>query len=214
MKLNLVVFCGVFASASAFIGAPQSLASNRAHHGLGMAVKLIAEPEGGEELVAISPMADTRMKNMGEFDGDLSEKADGTVYNFWLTSRADGDLIKKTRTTLSKEAAKNANFPGFRKGQIPPYAQPQITTFAVQESLIRTVESAVESFGLKALPGSDGDVTINEEVKDMCQGYKVGDSLEFTATLNAIFDPDTKTTIEARKDAAEEKEEEALASSD
>jgi hypothetical protein len=57
-------------------------------------------------------------------------------------------------------------------------------------------------------------VTINEEVKDMCQGYKVGDSLEFTATLNAIFDPDTKTTIEARKDAAEEKEEEALASSD
>ena len=109
MKLGLVVFCGVFASASAFVGAPQSLASIRAHHPLAMSVELIAEPQGGEELVAISPMADTRMKNMGEFDGDLSEKADGTVYNFWLTSRADGDLIKKTRTTLSKEAAQNVS---------------------------------------------------------------------------------------------------------
>ncbi len=100
------------------------------------------------------------------------------------------------------------------KGQIPPYAQPQITAFAVEESLIRTVEIAVESFGLKALPGSDGEVTINEEVKGMCQGYKVGDSLEFTATLNAIFDPEKKTTSDASKNAAEEEEEEALASSD
>ena len=84
----------------------------------------------------------------------------------------------------------------------------------MQESLIRTVESAVESFGLKALPGSDGEVTINEEVKDMCQGYKVGDSLQFTATLKAIVDPEKKTTSDASEDAAEEEEEEAVASSD
>ncbi len=102
-----------------------------------------------------------------------------------------------------------------QKGQIPPYAQPQITAFAVQEALIRTVESAVESFGLKSLPGSDGEVTINEEVKDMCQGYKVGDSLQFTATLKAIVDPEKQTTSDATKDAAEEEEEEeAVASSE
>lgn len=112
MKLALVIVCGVFASASAFVGSPPlSIASNtcRPNHVLAMAVELTAEPEGGEELISSSPMAGTRMKNMGEFDGDLAEKADGTVYNFWLTSTANGDLIKKTRTTLSKEAAKNVS---------------------------------------------------------------------------------------------------------
>lgn len=102
-----------------------------------------------------------------------------------------------------------ANFPGFRKGQIPPYAQPQITAFAVQESLIRTVESAVDAFGLKALPGSDGEVTIQEEVEEICKGYNVGDSIPFTATLNAIFDPakSSSTTASSSEDTSEEEEE-------
>ncbi len=73
-----------------------------------MAVELVAEPDGGEELVAISPMADTRMKNMGEFDG-VVEDADGTVFNFWLASTANGELIKQTRIALSKEAARNVS---------------------------------------------------------------------------------------------------------
>lgn len=101
------------------------------------------------------------------------------------------------------------------KGQIPPYAQPQITAFAVQECLIRTVESAVEAFGLKAISGSDGEVTINEEVKDMCEGYNVGDSLEFTATLKAIYDPSKEPAATASDDGdAAQEEEETVASSE
>lgn len=98
----------MLASTSAFVGAPPAFAAKRAP-ALAMAVELTAEPEGGEELVASSPMPDTRMKNMGEFDGELAEKADGAVHNFWLASTANGDLIKKTRTQLSKEAAKNVS---------------------------------------------------------------------------------------------------------
>jgi hypothetical protein len=85
-----------------------------------MAVELIPEPEGGKELVASSTIADTRMKDMGEFDGELEEEADGTVHSFWLSSVANGELIKKTRTQLSKEAARNADFPGFRKVRVLP----------------------------------------------------------------------------------------------
>lgn len=82
---------------------------------LNMAVELTPEPEGGKELTASSTIADTRMKDMGEYDGELEGEVDGTVHTFWLSSVADGELIKKTRTQLSKEAARNANFPGFRK---------------------------------------------------------------------------------------------------
>jgi hypothetical protein len=56
--------------------------------------------------------------------------------------------------------------------------------------LIRTVEGAVKAYGLKALPGSNGEVTINEEVKEISKGYKVGDPIDFTATFSAILDPE------------------------
>jgi len=62
---------------------------------------------------------------------------------------------------------------------------PQIVQFAIQESIIKTVESAVEAYGLESLPGSDGEVTVHEDVAGMSKGYQVGDPLPFTATLNA-----------------------------
>jgi len=37
----------------------------------------------------------------------------------------------------------------FPKGQVPPYAQPQITTFAVQEALIKTCKLTISIFIMK-----------------------------------------------------------------
>jgi hypothetical protein len=67
---------------------------------------------------------------------------------------------------------------------------PQITLFSIQEAIIKTVQTAVEAYGLKSLPGSDGNVEVLEDVKEMGKGYKVGDSIQFTAKLNACFDPE------------------------
>merc|ERR1712127_144928 len=120
---------------------------------------------------------------MGNEDGEV-------VYDFWITASAEGKKIQKLRTQVSKDAAKNANFPGFRKGQIPPYAQPQMTMFAIQESIIKTCESSVDAFGLKSLPGSEGPVEVLEDVKQMSNGYKTGETLQFTATFKATFDPE------------------------
>lgn len=79
-----------------------------------MAVELVAEPEGGEELTAITPLEGSRIKQMDE-DSELKGENGETVYEFWLTAVANGELVKKLRTQVSKDAAKNANFPGFRK---------------------------------------------------------------------------------------------------
>eukprot|EP00547_Thalassionema_nitzschioides_P000020 CAMPEP_0194209144 /NCGR_PEP_ID=MMETSP0156-20130528/7370_1 /TAXON_ID=33649 /ORGANISM="Thalassionema nitzschioides, Strain L26-B" /LENGTH=177 /DNA_ID=CAMNT_0038936253 /DNA_START=233 /DNA_END=766 /DNA_ORIENTATION=- len=167
-------------------------------------VELVAEPEGGEELTASSSMEGTRVKKLEEADGLKSN--DGPVYKFWLKSLASGDLIKEYKITLLKDAKKKANFPGFRKGQVPPYAMPQITGFAIQESLIKTVEQAVAAYALKSLPGSDGQVEILEDVEELCKGYKDGTSLEFTATLNCAFDPEV-VTVEASAVEDDEDEE-------
>ena len=94
------------------------------------------------------------------------------------------------------------------KGQIPPYAQPQITGFAVQEALIKTVEAAVGAYGLKSLPGSDGEIEVQEDVKEMAQGWKDGVSLSFTTKFSAIIDPEKKradsdTAIDVESEAVE-----------
>jgi len=172
-----------------------------------MAVELNPEPEGGTELKSLSTMANSRMKNMGIVSSDdlsnsENEAADGDVYEFWMTAEAEGALIKDYRVKVSKDAAKSANFPGFRKGQVPPWAQPQLTTFAIQETIIKTCEAAVDAYGLIALKGSDGSVEVHEDVSDMTKGYnlKAYDNIQFTATFKAMMDP--------QKMSSEEEEEE------
>mmetsp|Transcript_27536 Transcript_27536/g.75834 ORF Transcript_27536/g.75834 Transcript_27536/m.75834 type:complete len:234 (-) Transcript_27536:267-968(-) len=169
---------------------------------LSLAVELKEEPEGGEEISALSAsMPGCRVKKMDELKG---VKCDfGTPYEFWMTATADGALIKELRTTILKDAAKKANFPGFRKGQVPPYAQPQITQFSVQEAVVKTVQAVVDGYGLKELEGNDGQVEVHEDVKDICKGYKVGNDIQFTATLNAAFDPSKQLqTTETEDDEA------------
>mmetsp|Transcript_43639 Transcript_43639/g.105252 ORF Transcript_43639/g.105252 Transcript_43639/m.105252 type:complete len:218 (-) Transcript_43639:48-701(-) len=171
---------------NAFVSQSPAMAAVRPT-ALAGAVELEPEPEGGDEITAVKTMAGSRMKNMGEVDGVTDE--DGTVYKFWLSATAEGPLIKDLNTQILKDASKKANFPGFRKGQVPPYAMPQIKNFAVEEGLIQTVKSAIDAYGLKSISGSNGEVKVLENVPDVASVYKVGDDLQFTATLNAIFDP-------------------------
>ena len=105
-----------------------------------------------------------------------------------MTTYSDGKSIQEIRQTILKDASKKANFPGFRKGQVPPYAQPQITQFAIQESIIKKVEQMVLDFGLESISGSDGQVQVHEDVSEMTKLYKTGTSILFTATLSARYD--------------------------
>lgn len=144
-----------------------------------MEVELLPEPTDGVEVSAKSSMPDSRVKEM--------KVIDDTKFEFWMTAQADGALIQEIKTQVLKDASKKANFPGFRKGQVPPYAMPQIVGFAVQESIIKTVEAVVEAYGLKSLPGSEGEVTVKEDVADMAKRYKSGMTIPFTATLKAAY---------------------------
>ena len=105
-----------------------------------------------------------------------------------MTTYTDGKSIQEIRQTILKDASKKANFPGFRKGQVPPYAQPQITQFAIQESIIKKVEQMVLDYGLQSISGSDGQVQVHEDVSEMTKSYKTGTSILFTATLSARYD--------------------------
>ncbi|KAL3911446.1 MAG: hypothetical protein SGILL_007278 [Bacillariaceae sp.] len=177
------------AQTNAFVGPSHSLAAktSAASSSVLFAIELEPEPEGGEELTAVKTMDGSRMKKMEEAEGVSSD--DGTAYKFWLSANVEGALVKEIHTEVLKQSAKNANFPGFRKGQVPPFAMPQIRGFAVQESIVRTCQSAVDAYGLKSLSGSDGEVEVLEDIPALAEKYKLGDDLQFTATFNAVYDP-------------------------
>jgi len=90
-----------------------------------------------------------------------------------------------------------------QQGQIPPYAQPKMTAFALREGIVKTVENAVAAFGLKPLDGSDGEVEIKEDVQEILKGYKLGNDVAFTSTLKCEFGPEREKN--AAQSATEEK---------
>jgi hypothetical protein len=92
--------------------APTSVVGTRSF-ALNAAVELKPEPEGGEEVPMVKTMEGSRMKDMGVAEGVTSE--DGEVHKFWLQATAQGALIKELNTQVLKDAAKKADFPGFRK---------------------------------------------------------------------------------------------------
>jgi FKBP-type peptidyl-prolyl cis-trans isomerase (trigger factor) len=113
-----------------------------------------------------------------------------------MKTEANGSLISELRQQVVKDASKHANFPGFRKGQVPPYAQSKMTTFAIQEGIIKSCEMAVKAYGLKALSGNDGSVEVHEDMQEVSKIYKLGDDLPFTATFQAVFDPEKQSKVQ------------------
>ena len=114
MKLSsLTITLTLLASqCSAFVSQPSTVVLRNEAMILN-AVELVPEPEGGDEITSLKTMEGSRMKNMGEAEGAKDD--DGTVYKFWLKATAKGSLVKELNTKVLKDAAKKANFPGFRK---------------------------------------------------------------------------------------------------
>mmetsp|Transcript_13726 Transcript_13726/g.40154 ORF Transcript_13726/g.40154 Transcript_13726/m.40154 type:complete len:296 (-) Transcript_13726:199-1086(-) len=183
--------------------------------------ELAAEPEGGEGVQPLVAGTEEigdfiiRIKDLGPVDEsdeayDLKEELGTPVHNFWLTALVNGKDVQKTRNIVLKDSAKHANFPGFRPGQIPPYAQPKMTFFALQETLVSSCQQSIKIFGVNEINKDQlGAVTFNENVEDLSKIYdtKKCPSIPFTANFRGSFDPDA-VRQSAEEDATENEAEE------
>lgn len=68
------------------------------------------------------------------------------------------------------------------------------------------MEAGVQAYGLKSLPGSDGEIEVQEDVGDMAKGWKPGDSLTFTTRFSAIFDPEKAASADTLTADSDEEE--------
>lgn len=78
----------------------------------------------------------------------------------------------------------------------------QIRGFAIQEAIVQTAKSAIDAYGLKSIKGEKGNLEVLEEVADLAKTYKDGD-IQFTATINAVFDPELVQETEVPTEESE-----------
>ncbi|GMH87493.1 hypothetical protein TrST_g13287 [Triparma strigata] len=129
-------------------------------------LQLFATAPAGEALPAIvTDPSTTKIIKTGES-------------TYWLSHSCPGSDIISTKKQVIRESAKNANFPGFRKGQIPPWAMPKMSTFAIQESITSSLNDLLKGHDLVA---KDGKVEVIEDVQEIGKSWKEGEDVHFTA---------------------------------
>uniref|UniRef100_A0A7S2CEA7 Trigger factor ribosome-binding bacterial domain-containing protein n=1 Tax=Florenciella parvula TaxID=236787 RepID=A0A7S2CEA7_9STRA len=129
-------------------------------------------------------MPDTVVRRLDKQDMPHISLADGEgIYEFWMSTTVPGGVTKDSMMKIEKDAAKNANFPGFKKGQIPPWAKPQLKAFCVEDAINNAILDAIESAELTALEGDDRKAEVVEDVKELTNSFKIGTPLSFTATV-------------------------------
>lgn len=164
------------------------------------------EPTTGEA-VAVSGISDCRVLRLGRVTADELEdvelEAGEEVSEFWVRMTVPGEATEGYMRKLMTEAKKNANFPGFRPGQIPPYARPQMVAFAMEEAINTGLLDVIDDTGLKAMSGDDAQAKILEDIKKLSKTFKPGTPLTFTATFRAKEEEkeETLTPADATADA-------------
>ena len=133
------------------------------------------EPSGCQQVECTVP--DCKLLRIGVVDSaDIELEQEENVGEFWCRMTVPGEATQSYMSKLMKEAKKNANFPGFRPGQIPPYARPQMVAFAMEEAINTSLLDAIDSAGLKSLSGDDANAQIVEDIKTMSKTFKVKES--------------------------------------
>ena len=119
-------------------------------------------------------------------ESNVLESEDG-VSSYWVRASASSQSVLDIKKKLMIASAKKANFPGFRKGQIPPYAIGRILGFAVREAVQdRMREVLLEEYNLESVKkeeDAEGDITVLEDMDELIKEYKEGEDVEFTATF-------------------------------
>ncbi|KAJ8906354.1 hypothetical protein NDN08_002847 [Rhodosorus marinus] len=132
---------------------------------------------------------DYSLESKERLDVLFGEEGQGEVtakYKFGL--KVSGGKSKEVFQTIFGEFKKNAKFPGFRKGQVPPFMKPKIVSFALEEVLADSLTYAIESSNLKKCEGQAFVPEYDPKVNDMRKDFKPGEDLSFSVEIACVED--------------------------
>lgn len=96
-----------------------------------------------------------------------------------------------------KDFKKNAQFPGFRKGTIPPFMIPKVKSFVILDCLEKTLGEAVREQGMELADDEKRPTLDDDQVSVLTKAFSETEGFSYTieAELKAI---------EAEEEAKEE----------
>jgi len=112
-------------------------------------------------------------------------KDGGNKYTFTVT--VDGAMSKDSYMTVMKDFKKNAQFPGFRKGTIPPFMLPKVKQFVILDCLEKTLSEAVKDEGLTLVSDEVKPTLDDDQTNTLTKAFKEADG--FTYTIDAELKP-------------------------
>ena len=126
--------------------------------------EVIERGEKPSGVVVPCPTEDVEIVRLGEPISveDVTCEDGEAIFEYWTRMTVQGEQTQEYFSKLMKEAKKNANFPGFKKGQIPPYARPQMVYFCLEEAINTGMLNALDSASVKPLEGENAKAEVGQ----------------------------------------------------
>lgn len=107
----------------------------------------------------------------------FGEEGPGEIAKYKLVLEIPGTYSREQRKKSLADLKKNANFPGFRKGTIPPFIKQDVDAFVLEDSISRMISEACVELDLKPIEGEKGGPEM--DLDEMKPRFKVGTDFQF-----------------------------------
>ncbi|EKX47863.1 hypothetical protein GUITHDRAFT_106412 [Guillardia theta CCMP2712] len=117
------------------------------------------------------------------------EEGEGNAAKYKFTVTVDGQMSKDSYTAIMKDFKKNAQFPGFRKGSIPPFMIPKVKQFVILECLEKSLGEAVREQALELADENNKPNLDDAQVAELTKTFNENNGFKYT--IEALLKPST-----------------------
>lgn len=111
----------------------------------------------------------------------VSTSSDVEVAKYKLEIGIPSHYSKNKRRQTMQTMKQHANFPGFRKGSIPPYILKDLDQFVLRDSCDELLEQALTELDLSKVDGDEGEPEM--DIDAMFKAFKSGEDFTFTCEI-------------------------------
>ncbi|CAM9257511.1 unnamed protein product [Ectocarpus fasciculatus] len=120
---------------------------------------------------------------------EIVDEAEG-VWKYEFDIEAPGPRTQSLNHRILREIKNKSDFPGYRKGEIPPRLMPEATKYVIEEVMNEGLQTALATYNLVGAKGDGSEADIKNDIEDMLKVFKPGKPLSFSCTFDAKPKPE------------------------
>lgn len=128
----------------------------------------------------------------------VTSSDDGEIANYRLKIEIPGSFSKRKRKDSLQEMRKHANFPGFRKGTIPPFILKDVDGFIFRDSADEMIAEAIKELDMSRYD-EEGE-NIGYDPESLRKRFVVGQDFYFECEIPLTSVRDDEVDVESLND--------------